>query len=82
MLNYEQMQRIMEEAGPDDPYSRPPIVDMSEGESLPPDEDEMLKLQLLKQNGDLGPADPRGDDEIYREAMGNESWGVRVRRDG
>ena len=82
MIDWERMQGMMDELGPDDPYGRPPVVDMSAGESLPPDGDEMLKLQLLKQNGDLGPADPRGDDEIYREAMGNESWGVRVRRDG
>ncbi len=82
VLDHEQMQRMMDELGPDDPYSRPPVVDMSEGESLPPDEDEMLKLELLQQNADLGPDDGRGDDEIYAEAMRNEAFAATMRRGG
>jgi hypothetical protein len=86
MLDFEQLKKIVDEAGPDlSAYERAPLADLSEGEELPT-EDELLKSQLIQQihTDRFGPDDPRGDDEIYSEVLGNEAWKIHtvVRGDG
>ncbi len=81
MLDYDQLKRIVEEAGPDLAYERAPLVDMTEDAELPND-DELLKLGLIQQSHEdhFGPTDPRKDEDIYAEVLGNEAWKIRTVR--
>lgn len=76
MIDIDQLQKMVDEAGPDlSAYGRAPLVDMSEGEELPND-DELLKSQLIQQSHTdrFGPDDPRGDEDIYAEVLDLEAW--------
>ncbi len=75
MIDFQHLKKIVEEAGPD------PLADRTEGEE-PPTADELLKLGLIQQSHEdhFGPTDPRKDEDIYAEVLGNEAWKIRTVR--
>jgi hypothetical protein len=73
MLDIERMRELMEQEPADD--EREPLLDLSDGDAVPTDEDELTKAALIKQHhaDHFGEPDPRSDEELwsaYREATG------------
>ena len=68
MLDIEQMAKMVAEEPAD--YDRAPLLDLSDGDDLPTDEDELTKAALLRQHHCdhyevEDPTDAMADDEIF-----------------